>query len=71
MEIYYNLGRFFIHFSMNDKAIENFENCIQLFTTKNLKGSYLLQPKSKETDEKIYSKAIYNLILVHKNLGNH
>ncbi|KAL4434853.1 hypothetical protein ABPG74_021192 [Tetrahymena malaccensis] len=71
MEIYYNLGRFFIHLSMNQKAIENFENCIQLFTSKNLKGSYILNPKSKETDEKILQKAIYNLILLHKNLGNY
>lgn len=54
IEIHYNLGRFFIHMSMNDKAIENFEMCIKLFTSKNLKGSYIIAPKTRETDEKIY-----------------
>lgn len=70
MEVFYNMGRFFIHLSMNDKAILNFEKCLDLFVTKNVKGSYLLQPKMKENDEKIQAKAAYNLILLHKNLGN-
>lgn len=51
LEVLYNLGRFFIHLSLNDKAISYFESCIDLFTTKSVKGSYLLNPAQRETDE--------------------